>query len=62
MKSGQKTWSEKLNDAKDLPKIIKLNAEAQKKWGGKTMVIPAPVEVDEIMRTVKKGKVITINV
>lgn len=60
-KNIKKSWCEKLNDAKDLPKIIKLNAEAQKRWGGKTMVIPAPIEVDEIMKTVKKGKVLTIN-
>ncbi len=60
-KTGKKTWTEKLNDAKDLPKVVKLNAEAAKKWGGKTLAIPAPIEVDKIMRGVKKGKVITIN-
>ena len=60
-KNVKKTWNEKLQDAKDLPRVIKLNAEAQKRWGGKTMVIPAPVEVDEIMKTAKKGKVLTIN-
>jgi hypothetical protein len=60
-KGGKKTWNEKLHDAKDLPRVIKLNAEAQKRWGGKTMVIPAPIEVDEIMKTVKKGKILTIN-
>ncbi len=59
--TGKKTWKEKLNDSKDLPRIIKLNAEAQKRWGGKTMVIPAPIEVDEIMKTAKKGKILTIN-
>lgn len=60
-KTSKKSWTEKLNDAKDLPRIIKLNAEAQKRWGGKTMVIPAPIEVDEIMKTAKKGKILTIN-
>lgn len=60
-KSLKKSWNEKLNDAKDLPKVIKLNAEAQKRWGGKTMVIPAPIEVDAIMKTAKKGKFLTIN-
>ncbi len=57
----KKSWKEKLNDSKDLPRVINLNAEAEKRWGGKTMVIPAPIEVDAIMKTVKKGKVITIN-
>ena len=60
-KSVKKSWNEKLNDAKDLPRIIELNAEAQKRWGGKTMVIPSPIEVDAIMKTAKKGKILTIN-
>lgn len=60
-KTNRKSWAEKLNDTKDLPKIVKLNAEGAKKWGGKTMAIPSPIEVNEIMKGVKKGKVITIN-
>ncbi len=32
-----------------------------RQWGEGTMVIPAPREVDEIMRQVPKGKLITIN-
>jgi NAD(P)H-nitrite reductase large subunit len=32
-----------------------------KKWGTGTLVIPAPIEVDELMRKVPKGKLITIN-
>lgn len=60
-KTNRKSWTEKLNDTKDLPKIVKLNAEGAKKWGGKTMAIPSPIEVNEIMKGVKKGKVITIN-
>jgi hypothetical protein len=60
-KTNRKSWTEKLNDSKDLPKIVKLNAEGAKKWGGKTMAIPSPIEVNEIMKGVKKGKIITIN-
>src|SRR5262245_31493590 len=30
-------------------------------WGTGTLVIPAPVEVDAIMRRVPKGRIITIN-
>jgi hypothetical protein len=44
--NNRKTWREKLQDSKDLPK---------------TLVVPAPVEVDEVMKTVPKGKLITIN-
>ncbi len=41
-----KTWREKLATNKDLPK---------------TMVIPAPFEVDGLMKQVPKGRVVTIN-
>lgn len=33
----------------------------RKMWGPGTIVIPAPSEVDDIMRAVAKGKLITIN-
>jgi len=32
-----------------------------KRWGTGTVVIPAPIEVDEFMRKVPKGKLVTIN-
>ena len=32
-----------------------------KRWGTGTVAIPAPMEVDEIMRRVPEGKLITIN-
>jgi len=32
-----------------------------KKWGVGALVIPAPIEVDELMKKVPKGKLITIN-
>lgn len=58
---AKKTWLQKLHDSKDLPKVVKMNAEGAKRWGGKTMAIPSPMEVNEIMRGVKKGRIITIN-
>lgn len=57
----KKSWQEKLNDSKDLPKVGKITGKMCKKWGKGTMVIPAPKEVDAIMRRVKPGKLITIN-
>jgi alkylated DNA nucleotide flippase Atl1 len=57
----KKTWSEKLNDSKGLPKVEKITDKMSKRWGTGTVVIPAPIEVDEIMRTVPAGKLITIN-
>jgi len=55
-----KSWREKLSDSKDLPKVVTLNDPAQKHWKGNTMAIPSPLEVNEIMAAVPKGKLITI--
>ena len=60
MKS-RKTWREKLADSKGLPKIGKITGRMSKRWGTGSMVIPAPLEVDAIMKTVPRGKLITIN-
>ncbi|MCK4627312.1 MAG: MGMT family protein [Phycisphaerae bacterium] len=57
----KKTWREKLADSKDLPRVVKITGKMTKTWGRGTVVIPAPMEVDEIMRKVRKGKLITIN-
>ena len=57
----KKSWREKLQDDKDLPKVRKITGKMSKRWGTGTVVIPAPCQVDEIMKTVPKGKVITIN-
>ena len=57
----RKTWSEKLHDSKALPQVKKITEKMSKKWGTGTMVIPAPMEVDEIMKKVPRGKVTTIN-
>lgn len=61
MAAKKKTWAEKLNDDKDLPRVITIDEKMSKRWGIGTCVIPAPREVDEIMRLVPKGKLITIN-
>jgi hypothetical protein len=57
----RKTFREKLADDKDLPRVEKISPAMAKKWGPGTIVIPAPSEVNEIMRRVPRGKVITIN-
>jgi hypothetical protein len=57
----KKSWREKLADSKDLPKVVGINDKMSKRWGTGTVVIPAPKEVDEIMKAVPKGKLITIN-
>lgn len=57
----RKSWVEKLQDSKDLPKVVRITGKMSKKWGTGTVVIPAPIEVDEVMRKVPEGKLITIN-
>ena len=61
MTNKKKTWCEKLNENRGLPKVEKITEKMSKRWGKGTVVIPAPVEVDEIMRKIPKGKVTTIN-
>ena len=57
----RKTWTEKLADDKGLPRVARIEGRMTKRWGTGTMVIPAPREVDELMRQVPKGKLTTIN-
>ena len=57
----KKTWCEKLQDSKDLPRVERITERMSKKWGTGTIVIPAPAEVDELMRKVPEGKLTTIN-
>lgn len=57
----RKSWKEKLADSKDLPKVQKITGRMSKRWGTGTVVIPAPLEVDAIMKKVPKGKLVAIN-
>jgi len=57
----RKSWQEKLADSKGLPKVEKITDKMSTRWGTGTVVIPAPKEVDEIMKKVPEGKLITIN-
>jgi len=57
----RKTWREKLEDSKDLPRVVEITAKMSTRWGTGTVCIPAPIEVDEIMKKVPRGKLITIN-
>lgn len=57
----RKTWREKLVDSKDLPKVTPLDGKMAERLGPGTIVIPAPLEVDAIMRQVPEGRLITIN-
>lgn len=54
------SWQEKLHKNNGLPKTETIT-DPKSKWGTGTMVIPAPIEVDEVIRRVPRGKLITIN-
>ena len=56
-----KSWREKLADDKGLPRVSRVAGKMSGRWGEGTMVIPAPLEVDALMKQVPKGKVVTIN-
>lgn len=47
------TWADKLAKTKGLPKKVKK--------GKKKMIVPAPKDVDKIMKKVRKGKLITVS-
>jgi len=61
MMKTKKSWREKLAKDHGLPKVVKIPPRMVKTWGRGTLVIPAPREVDQLMRRVPKVKLITIN-
>lgn len=61
MSAKKKTWREKLEEDRGLPRVLKPDEVKNTKWGSGTCVIPAPREVNELMRTVPRGKLTTID-
>jgi hypothetical protein len=58
---GKKTWNEKLDQAKDLPKVVQVQGKLSQRWGEGTCAIPAPRDVDALMRQIPRGKLTTID-
>ena len=59
---AKKTFNEKLNTAGDLPKVEKLtDPRFIERYKSTTLLIAAPVEYDELMKKVPKGKLTTID-
>ena len=58
---ANRSWREKLADAKDCPKVAKIEGKLSRRWGEGTFVIPAPLEVDAAMKQVRRGKLTTID-
>ncbi len=61
MSKRRKSWKEKLEDSKDLPKVEEMPEKMRRRWGEGTILIPSPKEVDELMRAVPRGKLITLD-
>ena len=60
----KETWRDKLGSTarkQNLPRVVEVNEKMSKIWGEGTCVIPSPLEVDTLMKSVPKGKLITIN-
>ena len=57
----KKSWREKLADGKGLPRVSKVTGKMTQRWGTGTFVIPAPLEVDALMKQVPRSRVVTIN-
>jgi len=57
---SKKTYNEKLNFCGDMPKIEEItDIKSIERFGGTRMLIAPPLEYDEVMRKVPRGKVIT---
>jgi alkylated DNA nucleotide flippase Atl1 len=60
----RKSWREKLHEERDLPKVVEIPQYMIGKWGlqpGDTLLIPSPLDIDEMMKKVPEGKVVTID-
>jgi hypothetical protein len=62
MTKTKMSWREKLHEKKpNLPFVEPIPPKMQRMLGQGTICVPAPWEVDEIMRGVPEGKLITVN-
>ena len=61
MAKAGKSWREKLeNPPKGLPKVVSGSQKWEKRFGGKNVLIATPLLVDELIRKVVRGKLVTI--
>ena len=60
---ARKTENQKLNESKDMPKVVKLtDAQAIARYGGENMLIAPPLHYDEMMKRVPFGMVTTSDI
>ena len=53
------TAREKLEKDQGLPKIVDIPPKMEKRFGKGKMLIPKPLDIDALIRKVKKGKLVT---
>lgn len=55
-----KTWREKLEEqSKKLPRVVVIPKKMEKRFGKGKMLIPKPLDIDALIRKVKKRRLIT---
>ena len=61
MAKARKSWHEKLEKpVAGLPKVVNVPDKWVKTMGGRRVLVPTPMMVDELVRTVPKRKLITV--
>lgn len=55
----RKSWREKMENP-SLPKVVKVSGSARKRFGGGTILVPHPRDVEAVIRRVRRGSVITV--
>ena len=56
---AKKSWREKLEKTPGLPRTVKIPPKMEKRFGKGKMLIPKPLDVDALIRKIKKGKLVT---
>jgi len=56
---NKKDFNAMMNNNKNMPKIVQLDDNASKKWGGKSMIIAPPLYYNDIIKKIPLGKLTT---
>lgn len=59
MVKTRKSWREKLEKTGGLPKIVDIPKKMENRLGRGKLLIPKPLDVDALIRKVKRGKLVT---
>lgn len=59
MLKTRKSWREKLEKTVGLPKVVNIPKKMEKRLGKGKLLVPKPLDVDALIRKVKRGKLVT---